>query len=93
VIVLNPKHSVVFFSAGVILILFLIIIGVPIIIPVAQPQTGDSPNEMQDDGKSKENIVQTKPVEQMNCSELNQFITSFEKGWGNAITLYNENYT
>ena len=90
-IVLNQKHSVIFFSAGVILMLLLIMVGVPII-PVAQQHTGDSVNEMQDDGKSKEDtIIQTKSIEDMDCSELNQFITSFEKGWGNAMTLYNEN--
>ena len=83
----------VFFSAGIILILLLIIVGVPIV-PVAQQQTSDSVNEMQDDGKSKEDVItQTKSIEQMNCSEINQFITSFEKGWGNAIPLYNENCT
>ena len=70
--------------------LLLIMVGVPII-PVAQQHTGDSVNEMQDDGKSKEDaIVQTKPIKQMNCSELNQFITSFKKGWGTAIPMYNE---
>ena len=90
-IVLNPKYSVVFFSAGVILILLLIIVGVPIV-PVAQQQTSDLHNEVQDDGKSNENtIVQTKLIEEMDCLELNQFIISFEKGWGNAMTLYNEN--
>ena len=91
-IVLNSKHSVVFFSAGVILMLLLIIVGVPMnAIPAAQQQTSDSLNEMQDDGKSNENtIVQTKPIKQMNCSELNQFIISFEKGWSTAIPMYDE---
>jgi len=74
--------------------LLLIIVGVPIITPTAQ-HTSDSANEMQGDWKtSKEDIiVQTKSIEQMDCSELNQFIISFEKGWGNAIPLYNENCT
>ena len=65
--------------------------GVPIV-PVAQQQTGDSVNEMQDDGKSKEDVITGKKlIDQMNCSELKEFITSFEKGWGSAISLYNEN--
>ena len=100
---MNPKHSMVFFSVGVILILFLFLIGIPMgMLPASpqQEQTDESDHEMslKDDG-DKEQLTaeetmtihtESKPIEQMNCAELNQFITSFEKGWGGAIPLYGE---
>ena len=73
--------------------LLLIIVGVPIT-PTAQ-HTSDSVNEIQNDIKSslENTIAETKSIDQMDCTELYKFITSFKKGWGNAIPLYNENCT
>ena len=65
----------------------------------SQNQTVESNLDMQqqdDDGKfiqEEEDIIkpmQKKPIEQMNCMELNEFIMSFEKGWGSAISMHNE---
>ena len=86
---INPKYSAVFFSVGVILILIMsVLIGIPI------PTLSES---QQDNGKDQplveENSTiqkESRPIDQMNCTELNQFIVSFEKGWGSAIPLYNE---
>ena len=98
---MNSKHSIVFFSAGVILILGLFLVG---IIPIGlmpeeaqqqqQEQIGDKSipeiplqQDNDDDGAV---ITQTKPIEQMDCDELKEFVMSFEKGWGSAISLYDE---
>lgn len=87
---MNPKHSLIFFSGGIILILGFVLFGVV-------PTNILSESEPNDDGVEpllvEENIamqIDSKPIGQMNCTELNEFILSFEKGWGNAIPLYNE---
>jgi len=72
--------------------LLLIIVDVLITPKAQQQRTSDSVNEIQNDVKSslENTIAETKSIEQMNCTELNEFITSFEKGWGTAISMYNE---
>ena len=70
-----------------------------------QEQNGESDPEMplKDDGDEEkqfataeeENIIiptntQTKPIDQMNCTELEEFAFSFEKGWGSAVALHDE---
>jgi len=97
---LNSKHSIVFFSGGIILILVLFLMGVPMNVifesqqnrtvesnPSVQ-QKDDDENTLQDDDIIK--LTQTKSIEEMDCTELNQFIMSFEQGWGSAIPMYNE---
>jgi len=97
---MNPKHSIVFFSGGIILILVLFLMGVPMNVifesqqnrtvesnPSVQ-QKDDDENTLQDDDIIK--LTQTKSIEEMDCTEINQFIMSFEKGWGAAIPMYNE---
>ncbi len=108
---MNSKHSVVFFSAGVILILGLILMGfMPMntsnimpdsqqIIPIDEKivlisqQNGYDEKIIQDDkdndGNAGNNLF-VKPIEEMDCTELREFAASFEKGWGSAISLYNE---
>ena len=86
---MNPKHSLVFFSAGVVLILGFVLIGVIPMNIISESNPDD------DTGQSlTEEIItiqtNSKPIEQMNCTELHEFIMSFEKGWGAAIPMYNE---
>ena len=101
----SPKQSLVFFSVGIILILGLFLVGIPMSMmpPVSQESQGQN-NEFHHGTSSKDNEnneqitveriipmhMETKPIEEMNCTELNQFILSFEKGWGAAISLYDE---
>lgn len=87
---MNPKHPIIFFSGGVILILGFVLIGLV-------PMSILSESEPDDDHKEQliveETIaipIESKPIEDMNCIELNEFILSFEKGWGAAVSLYNE---
>ena len=107
------KHSVVFFSAGVILILGLALIGIipmgtnsNIGVPESQQnipidaqmelilQKIDDELILQDDDNADAAIIAknipAKPVDQMNCVELKEFIMSFEKGWGSAVAIYDE---
>ena len=97
---MNSKHSVVFFSVGIILILVLFLMGVQMnVVPESQKnQTAESNLDVQqqDDNQDilqEEKIIkpiQKKFVEQMDCTELSEFIMSFEKGWGNAVALHYE---
>ncbi len=87
---MNSKYSLVFFSGGVVLILGFVLIGVV-------PMSILSESEPDDDHKeqliTEEKITlqtDSKPIEDMNCTELNEFILSFEKGWGAAISMYDE---
>lgn len=87
---MNSKYSLVFFSGGVIIVMGLFLFD-------AIPMNITSESESDDDHKEQltieENITihtELKPIEDMNCVELNKFILSFEKGWGAAIPLYNE---
>jgi len=86
---LNHKHSLIFFSGGIILVLGIILIGLVPISVVSESK--------QDDGDKRftveENITiqtESKPIEEMDCKELKEFVMSFEKGWGATISLYNE---
>ncbi|MDH3394744.1 MAG: hypothetical protein OEL52_01155 [Nitrosopumilus sp.] len=98
---MNSKHSIVFFSAGVILILVLFLMDVPMnVMPESlQNQIVESNLNVQQQDDDQNILqeeydiikpIQKKFVEQMNCTELNQFILSFEKGWGSVIPMYNE---
>ncbi|MDH3339999.1 MAG: hypothetical protein OEL84_01795 [Nitrosopumilus sp.] len=87
---MNPKYSPVFFSGGIILILGFVLIGV---VPISILSESRQDNDAREHFVIEENkTIQTesKFVDEMNCFELNVFITSFEKGWGSAIPLYNE---
>ena len=86
---MNPKHSLVFFSGGVALILGFVLIGV-----IPMDVLSESDDHHKEQLTVKENITtqtESKSIEEMNCIELNEFILSFEKGWGTAIPMYNEN--
>ena len=124
---MNLKSSLVFFSAGIILILFLFLMGaVPInMLPessqqqqqqeqnndesnIAMPSSGGDGDEEgkqqlttttasteEEEEEEEENIIiptktQTKPIDQMNCTELREFAFSFEEGWGSAVALHDE---
>ena len=55
-------------------------------------------SESQSDGDKEQFLIEetitiqtdSKPIDEMNCTELHEFILSFEKGWGDAIPTYNE---
>lgn len=55
---------------------------------VQQQQQDDDKNTLHDDDIIES--MQTKPIEDMDCTELKEFAMSFEKGWGNAVTLHDE---
>ena len=101
---MNPKHSLVFFSGGVILILGFVLMG---LIPMSViPESSQQHNTVESDSKiqqqdNDENIIQredddmvtlsqTKPIEDLSCTELKEFAMSFEKGWGSAVALHDE---
>ena len=79
-----------FFSGGVILILGFVLVG---IVPMNVIPESKSDNNHEEQSLTEEIItIQTKskPIEDMDCIELNEFILSFEKGWGSIVPLYNE---
>ena len=87
---MNPKHSLVFFSGGVVLILGFVLIG---IVPMNILSEIKSDNDHEEQLIVEETITiqtESKPIENMDCTELNEFILSFGKGWGAAIPMYNE---
>lgn len=98
---MNSKYSIVFFCVGIILILVLFLMDIPMnVIPELQhhqtiesnsgvQQKDDDENIIQED-KDIIKPTQKKSIEDMTCTELNEFILSFEEGWGSAIPLYNE---
>ena len=86
---MNHKYSLVFFSGGVVLILGFVLIGIVPMNVISESK--------QDDDHEKLTVeaaipiqTESKPIENMDCTELNEFILSFEKGWGTAISMYNE---
>lgn len=86
---MNPKHSLIFFSVGVVLILGFVLVG---IVPMSVISESKQDNEHEEQLTVEETITiqtESKSIEEMNCAELNEFILSFEKGW-EAIPLYNE---
>jgi len=101
----SPKQSLVFFSAGIILILGLFLVGIPMnVLPTVSQESQEQNDEFDHgmsskDDQNNEQItvekiismqIKVKPIKEMSCIELNQFILSFEKGWGAAITTYDE---
>ena len=86
---MNSKYSLVFFSVGVVLILGFVLFGIVPMNIISEFESGDNKEQL-----TVEEImvipIESKPIEQMNCAELTEFILSFEKGWGAAVTLYNE---
>ncbi len=112
---MNFKHLLVFFSAGIILILFLFLMGavpmdivLPELLQQQQEQNDETNTEMSSKGdvdeggqqlttttEEEKNIIiptktQTKPIDQMDCTELKEFTSSFESGWGSAVALHDE---
>ena len=87
---MNPKHSLVFFSVGVVLILGFVLIGIIPMNIISESEQDDNPEEQSITEETITIQKESKPIEDMNCTELNEFIISFEKGWGTAITVYNE---
>ena len=86
-----------FFSAATILILFLFLIGVPMsVVSESQQQAESNPkmSSKRNDELATEKIIpmetNSKSINEMNCNELNEFIMSFEKGWGSAVALHDE---
>ena len=53
-------------------------------------QQDDNEKFIQEEEEKIIKPTQTKSIEEMDCTELNQFIMSFEQGWGSAIPMYNE---
>lgn len=87
---MNSKHSLIFFSGGVIVITGLFLFGVipTSVISESEPNDGDKEQLIVEETITIQ--TESKPFDQMSCSELNEFIISFEKGWGSAISLYNK---
>lgn len=59
------------------------------------PKNDDGDNDEELTTAVKENIIiptktQTKPINQMDCIELEEFAFSFEQGWGSAVALHDE---
>ena len=87
---MNPKNSLIFFSVGVIIIIGLFLFGA---IPMNIISESKSDNDHKEQLTVEETITiqaDSKSIDDMDCTELNKFILSFEKGWGTAIPLYNE---
>ncbi|MDH5664978.1 MAG: hypothetical protein OEY10_01605 [Nitrosopumilus sp.] len=86
---MNPKYSLMFFSGGIILILGFVLIGM---IPTNVLFESEQDDDKEKIAMEETVIIQTElnPIEEMNCVELREFIMSFEKGWGNAVALYDE---
>ena len=87
---MNSKYSLGFFSAGIVLILVFVLVG---IIPMSIISESEPDDDHEEQSLTEETIpikTELKPIENMDCVELNEFIISFEKGWGSAIPLYNE---
>ena len=87
---MNPKHSLVFFSSGVILILGFVLIGIASISVIPESKLDDGNKEQLTIEKNITISTDSKTIDEMNCTELNEFILSFEHGWGGAISLYNK---
>ena len=88
---MNPKHSLVFFSGGVVLILGFVLVGIIPMNVISESELNDNHKEHRVIEEAITIQTNSKPIENMNCKELNEFILSFETGWGAAIRLYNEN--
>ena len=68
----NPKHAMVFFSAGVILVLFLFLIGISmgmIVSPASQQQQQEQNNELLDHEESLKDDYDDKDKEQITAEK------------------------
>ncbi len=87
---MNPKHSIVFFTGGVVLILGFVLMGIVPMNVVSESKSYDDHKEQLIVEETITRQIESKPIGEMKCAELNRFIISFEKGWGAAISMYNE---
>ena len=87
---MNPKHSLAFFSGGVALVLGFALFDVTPMNIISESKPDDGREQF----TVKENIAmqaESKPIDQMDCAELKEFIFSFEDGWGSAVALHYKN--
>lgn len=77
---MNSKHSIVFFSGGVIIIAGLFLFGAISInvMPESEPNDGNKEQLITEETMTIQ--TEAKPIDEMDCAGLNEFIMSFAKG-------------